>query len=95
MTTPKPSNEIAVRFGKDCNGCVIVVFYEAHGEMQTSVQQANLPVKAGGQDAIRLTGKVGELVKDLRLTRKPFVANGHTYYSYSPAQVGSSVNVLA
>lgn len=85
MSTPKPQDEIAIQFSKDRNGCVIVVFYEAHGDLCASVEQASLPTRAGGKEAIRLTGKLGQLVKSLALVRKQFVANGHTYYSYTPA----------
>jgi hypothetical protein len=84
-TTTKPQSEINVLFSKDPNGCVVVLFYEAHGSFAWDAHVAGLPAKASGKDAIRLTGKVGSLVKELGLQRKPFVANGHTYYSYRSA----------
>ena len=85
MTTKPSNNELNILFRKDRNGCVIVVFYEAHGSLVQEVRQAGLPTKVGGKDAIRLTGKVGQTVKKLGLERTSFIANGHTYHSYRPA----------
>jgi hypothetical protein len=89
MSTTKPQHEIAIKFAKDSNGCVIVTFYEAHGDLRASVKAAGLPVRASGKDAIKLTGKVGQLCQSLNLRRQQFIANSHQYFSYSRPEAGT------
>jgi hypothetical protein len=48
-----------------------------------------LPVRASGKDAIKLTGKVGQLCQSLNLRRQQFIANSHQYFSYSRPEAGT------
>ncbi|MBE7553715.1 MAG: hypothetical protein HS126_21815 [Anaerolineales bacterium] len=91
MSVQKPSNEVVIAFGKDSNGCVIVTLFDVHGDaMKATVAQAGFEqTKLAGKDAIKQTGKIGAMVKALKLVRKEFIANGHQYFSYTmlePAQ---------
>lgn len=85
MSVQKPANEIVIAFGKDSNNCIIVTLFDVHGEaMQATVKAEGFEqTKLAGKDAIKQTGTIGTMVKKLGLVRKAFVANHHTYYSYT------------
>ncbi len=92
MSSPKPTNEIVIKFGKDSNGCIIITVFDVHGEqMKAEFAQASglAESKLLGKEAIKQTGVIGQAVKALKLVRKGFIANGHQYFSYTmpePAQ---------
>lgn len=86
MSTQKPTNEVVLKFGQDHNGCIIITVFDVHGDaMQAEFAKASglAESKLVGKEAIKRTGVIGQAIKALKLVRKQFIANGHTYYSYT------------
>lgn len=86
MSSPKPTNEVVIKFGKDSNDCIIITVFDVHGDaMKAEFAKASglAESKLLGKEAIKRTGVIGQAIKAMGLVRKAFVANGNNYFSYT------------